>query len=74
MSNTTKGNFYVNWLQSESGTLQDHCEHFDNFAEAERFATKELPEKPIISNSIIVIEAAKVYQIKLHTELWEAKG
>ncbi|HWR45291.1 hypothetical protein [Sporomusa sp.] len=73
MENKTNGNFYVNWLQSENGEDVDHLEHFDSFPKAERFATQELPAERVIANSIIIIEAAKVYQVKLHTELWEAK-
>ena len=63
----TKGNYFVNWVQSQGRTIVDHCEHFDTFAEAEHFATKELPAEQIISNTVIIIEAARVYQVKLNT-------
>jgi len=67
MESKTKGNFYISWLQSEEGTITDHIEHFDSFTEAEHFATKMLPAESIIPNTVIIIEAAKVYQVKLNT-------
>lgn len=55
---------YVNWLQAENGAIIEHYEHFNSFAEAEDFALKELPSRPVISNSIEIVEAARVYNIK----------
>jgi|GEM_PF-6555612 len=66
MQINTTSNYFVNWIQSEDGAFVDHCEHFDTFAEAEHFAIKMLPAEPIIPNTVIIIEAAKVYQVKLN--------
>jgi hypothetical protein len=55
---------YVNWLQSENGIIVEHYEHFSSFAEAEAFALKELPSRPVICNSIEIVEALKVYNVK----------
>jgi len=55
---------YVNWLQAENGAIVEHYEHFNSFTEAENFALKELSSRPVISNSVEIVEAARVYNIK----------